>query len=448
VLDITVVRVEPRTAAPGDTVEVTYRVRNTGNQPECFKVNIWWRSEKIGYDTIGTIPAGFEITDTKSFTMPDKPEDPTKFSINVYRGTGVEGVGKPPYCHEFNSAPDDFEVFEVDKIEQCTTGCEVECQSPCETGCQTLCQYACERPCEITCQTSCEASCQESCERSCMTGCEGACQEICQSRCQESCESLCQSACEVSCQVGCEVGCQQPSELPCATSCEQGMCQTDCELRIAGHITDERLLELFGIADDTEYNTVMICYNDSCSAYATRLIDPDLPPGKEVVLCGDLEWQVLRLFRFPDTYSEGECGQYFREKFRSDPEFRQRYWNDPYAVRHELRVQFKDSLLQEARAIINAGGYCKVYCETGSEHELPCTTSCEQGICQTTDEAPCTTACEQGVCQTTNEVKPTNLFDRIVKTVAEMFGITEEQARSVVIGFAVLIFLLIVLKRR
>jgi len=115
-LDIQVISVSPTEAKPGDTVTVRYKLTNKSSEPECYKVNVWWRGEQIGGDTVGTIWEYGTLTLDKSFTMPDKPENPTKFSINVYRGTGVEGSGKPPYCHEFHSAPDDFEVFEVRKI--------------------------------------------------------------------------------------------------------------------------------------------------------------------------------------------------------------------------------------------------------------------------------------------------------------------------------------------
>ena len=115
-LDIQVISVSPTEAKPGDTVTVRYKLTNRSSEPECYRVNVWWRSEKISGDTAGTIWGSGTLTLDISFTMPDKPENPTKFSINVYRGTGVEGRGKPPYCHEFNSAPDDFEVFEVRKI--------------------------------------------------------------------------------------------------------------------------------------------------------------------------------------------------------------------------------------------------------------------------------------------------------------------------------------------
>jgi len=107
----------PKSARPGDTVTVNYVLKNLGSYSECYKVSVWWRQERVSAEIPGTIFPYAEFELDISFTMPDKPENPTLFALCVFRGTGVEGRGKPPYCNEFNDLPDSYEVFSVNKLE-------------------------------------------------------------------------------------------------------------------------------------------------------------------------------------------------------------------------------------------------------------------------------------------------------------------------------------------
>ncbi len=215
-------------------------------------------------------------------------------------------------------------------------------------------------------------------------------------------------------------------ESPCDTQCEQGQCMTSdlqpcatqCEKSIAGRIDDARLEELFQLARDATVAYVKVCYDCECSGWGVFPIKPYSGSTKKITLWGDLEYDVYLLFRFPEIYSEGECGKYFINKFLNDLDFRERYWDDPDAVRDELRMQFKAQLMDEARQIVAAGGYCNLYCETYKENCIEpcmlekqtcgsCETSCETSekeTCTTKTEPSCTTLCEQGQCMTSNEV--------------------------------------------
>jgi len=92
-----------KSARPGDRVTIRFKIRNNTDQTLNVIVNVWWRSDKVGEDMSGTLYP-YSTTDWLyyEFTMPDKPEDPTRFSLNVY-GVGMEY----PYT---------YKVFEVDKI--------------------------------------------------------------------------------------------------------------------------------------------------------------------------------------------------------------------------------------------------------------------------------------------------------------------------------------------
>ncbi|RLC76703.1 MAG: hypothetical protein DRJ03_28135, partial [Chloroflexi bacterium] len=518
-LSLEILSVDPRTARPGDLISVKFRINNDGSEAECALVNVWWRSDKVSGDNKTYVPPD-GTTQTIYFEMPDKPEDPTRFSLNVYRGTRSD----PPNalaCVEYwtyNSAPDDFKVFEVNKeqpgypdirVDSITlskrtidpgetititavvknygtaTGTEnIELRingqvkagelvtldpgesetvrwswtfydpgtyTVCADGeCDTLTVREPARPDIKVTSVSLSKYLVDPGERFSVyvnlknfgnasgsktveievdgsvayskTVTLGAGKSMTMewrtSISAPGSHSICADGkcayitVREPCDTACEQGqCQQPNLVPCTDRCEQGICQTDCELRIAGQISDARIRELFNLADDQNNNSVRICYNEECDSYTVRLMDPNLPPGNRVVLCGDIEWDVYKLFWYPELYSEGACGQYFRNKFTSDPNYRQRYWDDPYAVRHELRMQFKSSLLQEARDIVNAGGYCNLYCETYKKHciqpceledQVPCDSACEQGQCETADLQPCTMPCQQGYCETSD----------------------------------------------
>ncbi|RLC76705.1 MAG: hypothetical protein DRJ03_28145 [Chloroflexi bacterium] len=114
-LRITVTKVDPPAAEPGETVTLEYKLENTGPEPECYSINLWWRQEKIAGDKRGGIEGNDVIYDTFTFTMPDKPEDPTLLSLNVYRCAWYPFCNTP--LNPCNPAPDDFDVFQVEKIE-------------------------------------------------------------------------------------------------------------------------------------------------------------------------------------------------------------------------------------------------------------------------------------------------------------------------------------------
>jgi len=102
-VEIVDLEVQTPSARPGDTVTVRFKLRNTTDQKLGVIINVWWRSDKVGDDKYRFLDP-YSTTDWLYyfFEMPDKPEDPTRFSLNVYR-IGAE-------------YPSDYKVFEVDKI--------------------------------------------------------------------------------------------------------------------------------------------------------------------------------------------------------------------------------------------------------------------------------------------------------------------------------------------
>jgi len=73
------------------------------------------------------------------------------------------------------------------------------------------------------------------------------------------------------------------------------------------------------------------------------------PPTANATLYGDKEEEVFNLFRYPELNSK-VVGEYFKKL--EDERLRQAYWDDPYAIREELRQQFKEQLYKEAEAIL------------------------------------------------------------------------------------------------
>jgi len=105
---------------------------------------------------------------------------------------------------------------------------------------------------------------------------------------------------------------------------------------------------------------------------------------------------------------------------------------------------------------------CQVGCQVSCEElckkscqqtcETVCQTTCKK-TCQTKDEAglPCQTQDEAGApCKTQEETAKQSIFDQIVKLVADLFQIEEEQARQYVIAGLVVVglaFILLLVKK-
>ncbi len=119
-------------ARVGEDVKIQFTVRNITGQDKCFKANVWWRQEKVSGDLIDSIGGYEQKTKEITFKMPDKPENPTKFSLNLYEGS-------PPVwligcmTATFNEAPSDFKVFTVEKGEP-SRGIKVVLKDPPKSG--------------------------------------------------------------------------------------------------------------------------------------------------------------------------------------------------------------------------------------------------------------------------------------------------------------------------
>jgi|GEM_PF-5547987 len=74
-------------------------------------------------------------------------------------------------------------------------------------------------------------------------------------------------------------------------------------------------------------------------------------PTLKIILYGDEEYKVFNLFRYPEIYSP-TVKKYFNKKFLDDEDYRNAYWYNLYAIREELRQQFKQQLYTEAEAIL------------------------------------------------------------------------------------------------
>jgi len=111
-----------------------------------------------------------------------------------------------------------------------------------------------------------------------------------------------------------------------------------------------RIDELWEMARHKGTLAVKVVYPDGgFKAYLTD--GGSEPPSRTITLYGDKEEDVFNLFRYPE-YRSKVVSEYFNKKFLEDEGFRQKYWNDQYAVREELREQFKNQLYSEAKAIL------------------------------------------------------------------------------------------------
>lgn len=111
-----------------------------------------------------------------------------------------------------------------------------------------------------------------------------------------------------------------------------------------------RIDELWEMARHKGTLAVKVVYPDGgFKAYLTD--GGSEPPSRTITLYGDKEEDVFNLFRYPE-YRSKVVSDYFNKKFLEDESFRQKYWNDQYAVREELRERFKNQLYSEAKAIL------------------------------------------------------------------------------------------------
>jgi len=115
-----------------------------------------------------------------------------------------------------------------------------------------------------------------------------------------------------------------------------------------------RLNEIFEAANTQTPIAVKVCIDADCKSWVAYNIDLDAGDHPiEVVLYGEAEEQVFKLFRYPELYSKF-VEEWVREKILGDIEWFRRYQEDIHTARRELRTQFKEQLFTEATVLVLA----------------------------------------------------------------------------------------------